>query len=161
MNDDPDVETFWREACAACGLDPATSHDVFAFGDSPELADELAALVADGPKRATAGLSAAYAYDQVPLPQVGGHSIALDGQGRPAALIRTTEVRVAPFSTVDSSFAWDEGEGDRSLEFWKRAHEAFFRRECARIGLVWSESVAVVFERFRLIYPQPTNQPPG
>lgn len=161
MSDDPDVEMFWCEACAACGLDPATSHDVFAFGDSPKLADELAALVVDGPKRATAGLSAAYEHDREPLPQVGGLSIVLDGQGRPAALIRTTEIRVGPFSSVDEAFAWDEGEGDRSLEFWKRAHEAFFRRECAHIGIVCSESLAVVFERFRLIYPQPTHQPPG
>ena len=27
-----------------------------------------------------------------------------------------------------------EGEGDGSLALWRRAHEAFFARECARIG---------------------------
>ena len=154
MKHDPDVGMFWREACAACGLDPAMPHDAFAFGDSPELADELAALVLGGPKRATAGLRAAYEHDQVPLPEVGSHSIVLDGQGKPVALIQATEVHVAPFSSVDESFAWDEGEGDRSLGFWKRAHETFFRRECGRMGIAWTESLAVIFERFRLIYPR-------
>jgi len=42
---------------------------VFAFGDSPEMADELAHLVLDGPKRATAGLVLEFERDGEPLPR--------------------------------------------------------------------------------------------
>ena len=58
------------------------------------------------------------------MPEVGGHSIVLGGDGQPICVIRTTEVRVLPFREVDEAFAWDEGEGDRSLAYWLDAHIA-------------------------------------
>jgi hypothetical protein len=45
------------------------------FGDSVELADELIALVVDGPKRATAGSYDEYVAQGSPVPEVGGLSI--------------------------------------------------------------------------------------
>jgi hypothetical protein len=51
------VEAFWRRAIASGAIDASTPLPsvVEPFGDSAELADELIALVVDGPKRATAG----------------------------------------------------------------------------------------------------------
>jgi uncharacterized protein YhfF len=48
------VEAWWQAFRQASGVD-ADHHGTFAFGDSPEMADELADLVVDGPKRATPG----------------------------------------------------------------------------------------------------------
>jgi uncharacterized protein YhfF len=67
------------------------------------------------------------------------------GDGRPVAVVRTTEVRVGPLSSVDDAFAWDEGEGDRSTSHWLEAHTRFFTAECARMGIPFSPDLPVVF----------------
>jgi uncharacterized protein YhfF len=142
----------WTEFAAAHGLG-AAPHDEFAFGDSEALADELAELVASGPKRATAGLLADYEADGDPVPEPGAYSVVLDGRGQGVAVIRTTEVRVGPLSTVDEAFAWDEGEGDRTLASWLRDHTAFFTRRCVELGLEFSDELTVVFVRFEKVWP--------
>jgi uncharacterized protein YhfF len=151
-----DVRRFWSTFCDENGIDPDLPYDAFAFGDSAEMADELLGVVLHGPKRATAGLLADYGEDES-LPEVGVHSIVLGGYGRPACVIRTTEVRVLPFREVDAAFAWDEGEGDRSLDYWREAHIGFFTRMCAARGEVFSEEMATVLERFALVWPTRTG----
>ena len=126
---------------------------VEAFGDSPALADELIELVVSGPKRATAGLVPAYAHDGEPLPRVGSHWVACDGSGTPRAVLRTTELRVGPLSSVDEQFAWDEGEDDRTLTSWLEGHTRFFTRECDRIGIEFTDDLEVCFERFDVVWP--------
>jgi GNAT superfamily N-acetyltransferase len=58
-----------------------------------------------------------------------------------------------PFSEVDASFAWDEGEGDRTLDDWKNGHRRFFTRELERVGRRFDESMPVDLERFELLFP--------
>ena len=108
----------------------------FAFGDSAELADELGLLVLHGPKRATAELVQAFS-----------------AQDEPLAIVRTTDVRVGPLSSVDDRFAWDEDEGDRTRAWWLDAHTRFFSRQCTAMGLTFSDDIGVVFERFELVWP--------
>jgi uncharacterized protein YhfF len=159
MPDNPEpVLRFWSSFCAENGIDPDQRYDVFAFGDSPELADELADVVIHGPKRATAGLLADYGDDE-PLPVTGGHSVVLGGDGRPVCVIRTTDVQVLPFRDVDEAFAWDEGEGDRSLTYWRDAHIDFFTRMCAARDEVFSEDMATICERFALVWTAQDGQP--
>ena len=146
------IDQFWRRFCRHAGLGEDHPFQAWAFGDAPGLADELAALVIDGPKRATAGLVADYEADGDPLPVAGDHSVILDGAGRPVAVIRATEVRVVPFAEVDEAFAFDEGEGDRTLAWWREAHWQFFARQCAARGEVMDERQPVVLERFELVY---------
>jgi uncharacterized protein YhfF len=150
------VQAFWHRVLAAgvVPVDTAVPTVVEAFGDSPELADELIGLVVDGPKRATAGALADYEHAQEPLPFVGRLAIATDGSGRPRAVLRTTEVRVGPLSSVDERFAWDEGEGDRTLSWWREAHEEFFARFLPTIGVVFDPDMATVFERFEVLYTE-------
>jgi uncharacterized protein YhfF len=152
MPDQPEpVRRYWSAFCTENGVDPDQRYDVFAFGDSPEMADELAGVVLHGPKRATAGLLAD--FDDEPLPAVGVHNIVLGGDGQPVCVLRTTDVEVKPFRDVDAAFAWDEGEGDRSLAYWRDAHIDFFTRACAARGEVFSEEMPTVLERFALVWP--------
>ncbi len=118
----------------------------FRFGDSPELADELLALVLSGKKQATCGALRDYSPDGEPVPEVGRRDVALDGRGRRAAVIETTEVVICRFDEVTADFAAAEGEGDLSYEWWRQAHEAYF----ARTG-GFSPDMMVVCERFRLV----------
>ncbi len=151
------AQGLWREFCAATGADPASLGSVEAFGDSAEMADELVALVLAATKRATAGLVADFAREEVPLPEVGGHWIAVDGAGTPRCVLRTTEIRVGLLNSVDEAFARDEGEGERTREWWLTAHRRFFHRQAERTGIPFDEArEAVVFERFEVIWPPTT-----
>ena len=143
------VAAFWAAYVAASGVQ-GEPLEAFRFGDSAEMADELADLVLAGTKRATAGTVADCAGDT--QPQVGDHSVVLRGDGSPVAVIRTTDVRVGPLSSVDEQFAWDEGEGARTREWWLDAHRSYFRRTFAARGRDWDEH-GVVFERFVLVWP--------
>ncbi len=53
-----------------------------------------------------------------------------------------------PFNKVDAQFAHDEGEGDRSLAFWRDAHRIFFTREATNGGWTFSEDMCVVLEQY-------------
>jgi uncharacterized protein YhfF len=150
MDHSPEIAAFWHGFLKAL---PETTPapeltDVWRFGDSEALANELLALVLVGTKTATAGLLAAFEHDKTPVPRPGDLSIVTDGTGNPAYIHETTEVRVLEFLEVDAAFAFDEGEGDRSLGFWRDAHRRFFGRECQRIGLTFTDDMLVVCERF-------------
>lgn len=148
-----DVEAFWRQHGPSLGGgDPPVQSW---FGDSPAMADDLADLVRTGTKRATASLVRDYVAEREPIPEPGQRTIVVDGAGKPVAVIRTTEVRVGPLSSVTQQFAWDEGEGDRSREWWLDAHRAFFRRAAEQAGRTPEPNPDVVFERFELLWPVP------
>ena len=114
----------------------------FSFGDSPEMADELLALVLAGRKRATCW-AAAQGTQGV---EVGARSVVTDGQGKPRAIIETIELTRRRFLDVDESFACDEGEGDRTLDYWRAAYRDYFTREGT-----YADDMEVYCERFRLI----------
>ena len=143
----------WQDYCAATGVDPGSRCDVYAFGDSPELADELLDLVLHGPKRATAGLVSDYRRDGDELPVLGAHAVVLDGRGEPACVLLTSDVEIKPLIEVDDRFAWDEGEGDRTREWWLAAHRRYFTRTAAARGEQFDPAEPGVFERFELVWP--------
>ena len=149
------VDAMWLAYVVDSGYDgPLVT--AYAFGDSAELADELGTLVLHGPKRATACLLLEFEALKEPLPVVGDRCAVLGGDGRPLAIVRTTEVRVGPLSSVDSRFAWDEGEGDRTRAWWLAAHTRYFTRQCTAMDVTFDDDIAVVFERFELLWP-PTS----
>jgi uncharacterized protein YhfF len=117
----------------------------FAFGDTPELADELLALVLDGKKTATCGnwdeTVATYG-----IMKPGDLSVVLDGAGREACVIETIEVVKRRFCDVDAAFAHEEGEDDRTLESWRREHRRYFERNGG-----WSDEMWLACERFRVV----------
>lgn len=113
----------------------------FAFGDSPALADELLELVVKGVKTATCSTE-----DEPNTSTPGERWVVLDGGGEPGCVIETVEITYRRFNDVDAAFAYDEGEGDRSLAYWRNAHRTYF----SRLGR-FSEDMMLMCERFRLI----------
>jgi uncharacterized protein YhfF len=111
----------------------------FAFGDGPDLADELLDLVIRGVKTATCSTE-----DQASTP--GARWIVRDGRGQPRCVIETAEVTYRRFGDVDAAFAYDEGEGDRSLDYWRNAHRTYFGRQGK-----FREDMMLMCERFRLV----------
>jgi uncharacterized protein YhfF len=77
-----ETDAFWQAFRRYAGLD----HDkyvVASFGDSPEMATELADLVIAGTKSATASLARDYGEGREPTPKPGDFMMILDGAGRP------------------------------------------------------------------------------
>lgn len=122
------------------------------FGDSPDLANELGALIVSGTKTATCSALWEWEAEGDPLPEVGAKSVVLDGNGEPLCIIETTEVEVRPYNETDARFAYEEGEGIRSLEYWQRAHWNFFSRTLPKIDKRPAPDMPLVCERFRVIY---------
>jgi uncharacterized protein YhfF len=114
----------------------------FAFGDSPQLADELLALVLEGKKRATCWAVA----EGLKGAEIGKCMVARDGAGRPRAVLRTVELLQRRFDEVEEAFAFEEGEGDRSLAYWRAAHQRYFTRlklyQCDM--MLWCERFSLV-----------------
>ncbi len=157
-----EVEDFWAVARVRARLNTTgvytgvTSVEtlpppVWAFGATPEQADELVGLVVAGRKTATASALWDYEAQGEPLPEPGVLAIVTDGAGLPRALIVTTEVRVTPFDEVDAEHARLEGEGDLSLASWRAVHERFFT-EHAEHEKGFVPDMPVVLERFAVLY---------
>ena len=125
-------------------------YEAWAFGDDP---DTLAELVRTGVKTATASAHPLYELEGEELPLAGEYSVILDSREEAVCIIRTTKVFVTPYREVTAEQAWKEGEGDRSLSYWREVHEAFFIKEMEEAGLTFTEEMGVVCEEFEVVYP--------
>lgn len=142
------------EACVSSLL-PATDlrgrkFSAWKFGGSNPNA--LLDLVLASTKTATASLAWIYEhFADEKMPVLGDLSVILDDQGDPQALIKTSQVETVPFSEVTAEHAFLEGEGDRSLEHWRKVHWDFFSTECASIDREPTGEMPIILERFRLL----------
>jgi uncharacterized protein YhfF len=56
-------------------------------------------------------------------------------------------VTIKLLSEVDEAFAWDEGERDRTRDWWVAAHRRYFGRQASREGFDFDDDILTVFER--------------
>jgi uncharacterized protein YhfF len=155
MNKKSKAEAFWQTYLDSLPLQvalPSTTYEVWSFGHTAELADELGDLTRRGVKTATTGLLWEYEAEDENLPRPGDLSIITNADGDPLCIIETSEVEIRPFNEVDEQFAFDEGEGDRSLAYWKQVHWNVFSMVCLALGREASETMPVVCERFRVVF---------
>ena len=129
-------------------------YQVWHFGSTPEMASNLAELVLIGRKTATASLAKTNEVKPDEAPLADGYSVVTDFYGEPICVIRTVEIEHMPFAEVDAKFAFDEGEGDRSLSYWRSVHHEYFSREAASLGIDFDHRSIVCCERFILLYPK-------
>ena len=124
--------------------------DAWAFGVE---ADLLADLVLKGEKTATASAYDLYAVDNDPLPQEGTFDVVLDSQDQAVCIVEITKVSVEPFNQVSADHAFKEGEGDKSLAYWRQVHEDCFAEWLREAGMTFTPNSKVVLEEFRKVYP--------
>lgn len=154
MNTSKPVQTFWAEFCRANPqIDSVTPYQVWYFGNSSEMAEELANLVITGEKFATASLAEVNKIKPDDAPVADGYSVVTNFEGNPLCIIQTTEIVNTPFNEVGAQFAADEGEGDQSLENWRRVHSEYFTREAATMEIAFNEDSIICCERFKLMFP--------
>jgi uncharacterized protein YhfF len=149
-----EIEGFWNEFCRNNSeINSDEPYEVWFFHHNRESSKKLAQLVLLGKKQATASLM----EDESAVGEggiVGGYSVVTDFDGNPQCVIQTTEVRCRPFSEVDAKFAFDEGEGDQTLEYWRAAHRKFFTECCRDLGIEFNESMLICCKRFKKLFPK-------
>lgn len=122
------------------------------FGSDAKMARELADLVKTGEKTATSSLHLLYEVEKEPIPKVGEFNIITDWEGEAEVITETIDVRVLPFKEVGAEFAAKEGEGDKSLAYWRRVHIEFFTNELIDMDKEFNEDMLIVCEEFRVVY---------
>jgi uncharacterized protein YhfF len=107
-----------------------------------------------GIKTATASLLWEWEWEteSEPLPLSGTIHVLLDWDNQFKAILEMTRVLVLPFEEVTAEFAALEGEGDLSLEYWRRVHWQFFRNVCQHIGRTPAQDMPVVCQQFIVRY---------
>jgi uncharacterized protein YhfF len=125
----------------------------FYFCDNEKDADGCADLVIKGIKQATCGSLWSYEQENEPLPVPGNFYIVTNWQGEAKAIIRTIKTTQVAFKDVTEEMAAMEGEGDRTLVFWRKVHWAFFSRELAPAGKLPDENMMLLFEEFETVWP--------
>ena len=148
----PEVEAFWSKVCKIHGISNDNYHTK-TFGDPryAEYGNHVTELAIAETKRATAHLALDFELNQVARRKTGDYWIILWEDFSPACVLHLVNVEVRPFKDVDAAFAAREGEGDGSLEYWKRIHEEYFKLQLADWGNDWSDDLPVVLESFDLL----------
>ena len=150
-----DTRKFWKNFCTEnTEFDEGAEFQVWYFGNSSAMAEQLVELVLQGKKTATASLQNVNIVMPQNAPILNGLSVVTTFEDEPRCIIRTAEVNLVPFNEVSASFAFNEGEGDQSLEYWQQVHHKYFTKESKELGVEFNERSLVCCERFEVLYPK-------
>ena len=120
--------------------------ECFSFGDCPEMADELLALVLAGNKTATVSV----VLEDEQGPGIGDLSLVLDGRGNPACVIKTVYLETVRFCDLTWDMVKLEGE-DENFEQWKSGNIRYWTRDAAKRGYTFTDQTPITFERFEVV----------
>jgi len=118
----------------------------------------LVPLILNGEKTATAMAYDEFIAENEPLPEVDGKfSVLVDADEEPVAILRTTKIEVVPFLEVSAEHAYKEGEGDKSLEYWREVHRTFYKEMAEEFGFSFDDEATFkcVLQEFEVVYQGP------
>ena len=145
------AEQYWEKFINEHPEYKGKSYTAWPFGADP---DVLAELVVSGKKTLTCSSLKEYEMENESLPEAGDISIVLGADDTPKCIIENTKVSTIVFRDAEEELAYKEGEGDRSLSYWRQAHIDFFEWLYPEMGLEFKEDEKIVVEEFKLIYVQ-------
>ncbi|MDK2593917.1 ASCH domain-containing protein [Pseudoalteromonas obscura] len=122
------------------------------FCDNEADANDCLDLVLAGVKKATSPSLWWYKANNIALPQVGDLNIVTDWHGYAHCIVKTTKVTIVPFNLIDDTYAALEGEGDKSLAYWRQVHWAYYQRELAETKYTPSHDMPIVCEEFEIVF---------
>ncbi|MFK5971748.1 MAG: ASCH domain-containing protein [Flavobacteriaceae bacterium] len=127
---------------------PKTIH----FCDTKKDADQCAELVKKSIKKTTSSSLLGLQHRKEKLPKIGDFMVITNWAGKAQCIVRTTSVTLKPYFSIDAAYARLEGEGDKSLEYWKKAHWDYYTRELESFGRVPCESMIIVCQEFEKVF---------
>ena len=147
-----EIESYWKTFLSSHPEYNGKKYSAWHFCDNKKDANQLADLALRGIKKGTTSLLKSYRIEKEPLPEEGDLSIVTGWEGNPECVIETIRIYRMPFREVTRELAEIEGEGDKSLEYWREAHIDAFTREAQELGFTFTEELTILFEEFRVIY---------
>jgi len=117
-----------------------------------EITDELLKLYLDGKKYAGSSIVEDFLSAGDPLPQVGNYWIFLNSKDEPRCILRTERVVQNKFKDVPLDIVIAEGEGDLSLEYWKKVHKELYLPFLMSWGVREMDEATVITEFFKIVY---------
>ena len=152
----PSVKRIWDDYVAHRPDPSRLSTDpppAWHFCDNEGDANECAQLVLAGVKRATSPSLWSFESSQEALPRPGDLNIVTDWCGKAVCVIRTTKVLILPLNEITEIHAMIEGEGDGSLEWWRKAHWDYYHQELKGTGYEPQPDMPIVFQEFERVFP--------
>ena len=157
MNHPSKTEAFWQSYLSTLSEEEqknAPPYVVDQFADTPEAATKVGKLVRDGVKTTTSSLVWGLEHIGQPLPKVGNIELIVDGNGEPLCIIELTEVEIKPFNAVDEQFAYEYGEGERTLSYWLRDNWEYLSRCVMKSGVNQTKLCRLSFNAFACCIPR-------
>ena len=149
------VKEMWGKYLSTIGEcvdDTSKTYESWYFCNNEKDANELAELVKKEKKKATASLYCLYEIENELIPKVGEYSIITNWDGIAQCILQITNIDIVPFKDVTEEFAAKEGEGNKTLSFWRKVHWNFFAQEMKKHNKELSEDMLVICEEFELVY---------
>lgn len=143
---------FWQEYVSTLNEAPIQPEIEANVPGNDEIADELLELYLSGKKTAGSGLVKDYELAGDPLPKVDNYWIILDSKKNPKCIVKTLRVELYQFDQVPEEVAIAEGEGDLSLDYWRKGHIKFFTPFLKSWGIENLDKEKVVTEFYEVVY---------
>lgn len=131
---------------------PADPFVEASFAGTRASTDELLDAYLKGRKTAGSSIKEDFLAAGDPLPRVGNFWILLNSRDEPGCLLRTERIVVHKFYDVPPEIALAEGEGDLSLDHWRRVHQAAYEPHLPEWGLASIADATVITEYFALLF---------
>ena len=122
------------------------------FANDEKNANELAELVVNGEKTATASGFCLYQIENEELPKEGSFNTILDWDNNAKCITKTIKIYTVPFNKVTKEHAFKEGEGDKTLSYWREVHIEFFKQGLRNYEKEFNENMIVVCEEFEVVW---------
>jgi uncharacterized protein YhfF len=120
------------------------------IGSALESANEGVVLILNGTKTLTS--SPFWDYPDGRIPFVGALGVLLDGLQTPRGIVETTQVEIMPFGAITEDMARAYGEGERTVEWWRRVMGAFYRASAARHNAILTDDTSHIWEWFTVVH---------
>ncbi len=146
------LDEYWRATPTISDECIAEATDGYFCADETN-ANLCAQLIVNGEKQASCSLLLWYTEQGEAMPKVGHLHVVTDWNNLPLCIIEITDLETCPYDKVSAAFAAAEGEGDKTLAWWRKAHWDFFSMECQELGIAMHEDRELLLERFKVVWP--------
>ncbi len=122
------------------------------YAGTPEITDGLLELYLSGKKTAGSSILEDFLSAGDPPPRVGNYWIYLNSRHQPSCILRTERIEIHPFKDIPAEIATAEGEGDLSLDYWKKVHSELYSPFLQSWGVKHIDDATVVTEFFKIVH---------
>ncbi len=145
-----DMIDLWENFREASDRSLPEDFTLLQFGNTKEMADDLANLVMAGEKTATSSLVPVNDHYNRKVSDVGDCYLLLGGNKECLAFLQVTKTDTRSFDSITPQFAKEEGDG--TFECWLEIHQAYYGYQMTLLGETLQADTNLHCEWFEVIY---------